>query len=646
MKLAIQKLIITNFKGIRSLEVDFKNITNIEGHNGTGKTSVFDAFNWLLFGKDSHHSKDFNIKNTVDTSLNKMDHEVTGVFDVDGSTTTFKRVYSEKWTTKRGTSDREMTGHETKFFYNDIPLSQAEYNAKVDSIIKEDLAKLLTNPTHFNTIEWKKRRSVLIDIAGQVSDADILASIKGGMELAEILKGGKSLDEFKKEIAAKKKKAKEQLETIPTRIDEANRSKPEVVDFDSISKQIETKKAEITKIDAAIEDKSKASDAVYKEIQTKQGQINDLQNKIREIKTSDMSKKNAEISSIEDQIQKLRVELSPLSSSVTIAENEIKSNEQLIEKNDKDAEVLRKQWMELNEKTLVIDPNDTCCPTCTREFDSEKVEDIKAKLSDNFNQDKVRRLNDMNTRGVEINSRSISLKNRNGELLVKIEDIKKRQDELVSSIEALVKSKEEAQNKSVVASPEIEVLNNQITEITNSIPTNPTADNSEYTLQKKTIQSEIDGLNIQLATKDQLAKINTRIAELEREGKELAQIIADYEQQEFVANDFTKKKMDEIETRVNGKFSTVKFRMFETQINGGEAECCDCLVNGVPFSDANTAGRILAGLEILSVLSDHYKVYAPVWIDNREAIVEPINCDLQLINMRAVEQTKKQLIIN
>ena len=86
-KIKIKSMALTNFKGIRSMSVDFgQNLTKITGRNGSGKTTIFDAFTWVLFGKDSHDRKTFDIK-TIGADgkpIARLPHEVTLLLDVDG----------------------------------------------------------------------------------------------------------------------------------------------------------------------------------------------------------------------------------------------------------------------------------------------------------------------------------------------------------------------------------------------------------------------------------------------------------------------------------------------------------------------------------------------------------------------------------
>lgn len=651
MKLQLISLSLINFKGVRSLDVNFQDITRIDGDNGTGKTTVFDAFNWLLFGKDSKDRKDFNIK-TLDSEnnpLHKLDHEVTGVLSVDGHHIELKRVYREKWVKKRGSNDSEMAGHETVFFYNQVPLSQQEYNAKIDSIIKEDLAKLLTNPLYFNTLKWQERRGVLANIAGTVSDQEVFTKITTDSNrddvtiLAGILSSGKSLDEYKRELGAKKKKIKDELEHIPARIDEADRSKPDAADYDYIQSQIVAKTDEIAAIESSINDKSKAVETIFNQIQEKHNQVNVLRGKVRDLQRADEDKKYKTIQQYDENIRKDNNNILTIEGEISSLETQVRTNKKLIEEGEKNRETLKTDWTNLNEQTVSITDHDTSCPACQREFDPNKVEEIKNKLSTNFNEDKVRRLNDMNKRGTEINDRIKIFETQNGELEEKILQKRKDIQYLNVQITAQKDGRKQAEAAEYEPSPEIETLTKEIDVIEASIPERPTVDTTELTDKKRILSTELDELKKQLSTKDQITKINQRIAELEKQESEMSQSITDIERWEFLMASFSKAKIDEIERRVNGKFQFVKFKMFDTQINGGETECCECLVNGVPYSDVNTAGKINAGVDILNVLMNHYGMSTPVWIDNRESINNILPCNSQIINLTV--SNNKQLTI-
>ena len=220
MNVHLRQLTLTNFKGIKELTVEFGAITNISGDNGTGKSTLFDAFTWLLFGKDSHEAKDFNIK-TLDQAGNAtpmLEHAVEGLLSADGVKSTLKRVYQEKWQRRRGCEQSELTGHETLYYWNGVPLQAGEYKTKIEALVNEGLFKLLTSTLYFNSMKWNDRRQVLILIAGEIPDSEVMAAMNKQQvaKITAILNSGKPLADFRKELAMRKKKLSDDLRTIPS----------------------------------------------------------------------------------------------------------------------------------------------------------------------------------------------------------------------------------------------------------------------------------------------------------------------------------------------------------------------------------------------------------------------------------------------
>ena len=176
----LKKLSLVNFKGIKNLEIELKDQTIIEGKNGSGKTSVFDAYSWLLFGKNSQNQTDFSIK-TYDTNNNvihNLEHSVEGTFMIDDSEVVLKRLLREKWSKKKGSENPELTGNETIFFINEVPKSLSEYKLFVDGIISEESQKVLSNPLYFNqTMKWQDRRTILSKLAGDIDKTSILNNL-------------------------------------------------------------------------------------------------------------------------------------------------------------------------------------------------------------------------------------------------------------------------------------------------------------------------------------------------------------------------------------------------------------------------------------------------------------------------------------
>lgn len=651
MNITLKKMTLRNFKGIKSLSIDFSDVTNIYGDNAEGKTTIFDAFLWMLFGKDSSDRKDFNIK-TLDSSNNaisKLEHEVSALLIVDEREVSIKRLFREKWTKKRGEEIAEFTGHETEFYYNDVPKSQAEFKQKIDDILKEDVFKLITSAAYYNGLKWQDRRNILMDLAGNLSNDDVLSNLKNGKNFANlmfVLNSGKSLVEYKKEIGAKKKIIKDEMLQIPGRIDELKRMKPDPIDTVAIESQINEWNEKIGAIETEMSDKMSAHQKAFEAIRNKQEQINGLKTRKGEIifnirtelqnaGNDDRQKENA----FTNKIKTVEINLQAKSSLLASTQANRESYE-------KQLETLRNKYRAINAEELNIDPHDFACPTCKREFDAEDISTKKAELQQNFMDDKNRRLNENRAAGLKL---SDSLKAATATIDTLTTEIETLNNELTAHREefrkwaASIGHKEQPEDllhKRLADHDEYISIQSQIAVIEGQIQNRPVLDDTDLKNKRAALNLELDALKRQLANQDKIEQINTRIDQLEAEEKTMSQELARLEKDEFLINEFDKTKMNMIESRINGKFKFVKFKMFERQINGGEDPCCETLINGVPYSDANNASRINAGVDIINALCNHYQVWAPIFIDNRESVTQLIHSDSQIINLIVMKGAK------
>jgi exonuclease SbcC len=475
-------------------------------------------------------------------------------------------------------------------------------------------------------------------MAGTITNEEIAGTNENFLNLLSQL-GNASLIDFKKKIGAKKKIIKEQLDTIPTRIDEAKRNMPEVADYATIEKQIDSRKKEVEGIDQQMQDKTASFEKEFEGIREKMKEKSLLEGKLNDVMNEGKRGKASKLQDLESQLKDTAREIKSDEAEIESNNNAVSRNNNQINKLESENKALRTDWEKENARELVIDEHAFDCPTCKQKLPEGNAEEVRNKLTANFNNDKADRLKRISDKGTQNKAEIERLRTSNETFDKDTQAINDRILGLKAKLESLYIQKQNVEKEPVqVDAAKVTLLEKQIKDCV--VPESPKIDNSELKTKKTVLLDEIDSLKQTLSSKDQIEKLNQRIDELEKEEEKLSQELADLERTEFTIDAFSKAKIETIEARINGKFRIVKFKMFQEQINGGEVECCECLVNGVPYSDVNTAGKIQAGIDIINALTDHYNTSAPVWIDNRESVIRIPECKSQIINLRAVKGAK------
>ena len=652
-KVNLLSLSLVNFRGHKELSVDFHKETTISGKNATGKSTVFDGFVWMLFGKDQFDRKDFEIIPTIDGKrLDRVDSEVAALISIDGTETTFRRVLHQKWTRRRGTAEEVFDGCETLYYINDVPKKAGEYKAFVDTIADESVFKLITNPSAFLALHWTKQREFLFQIAGTVSDTEIANSNPLFASLLELL-NGKSLVDFKKELSARKKKLKDDLDNIQPRIDQTTKLMPEQKDFASIEGEIILTDELIQAIDLQISDKAAAIRGQYDEIQEKQKQINGLKTKQQEVVNAaatkaqnDSFEETKNRRELDNDLKTVNENLKSENAYIALHTGRLQSHKTELETKNTEVAKLRENWATENTKELTFNDNDFHCPTCKREFESGDLESKKTLLIENFKNDKNQKLAIINTKGLQLKGvieRLTAEITAIEKVLADYQLMAQNSQSLIASLTEKLKAFHTIEPVNIIASelPEWQTLDKEIKAIEATITEVKPVDNTELNAKKAELVAKRDDLKKELSQKDLIAKYKTEIKTLEKQGSELAQQIADCEKQEFNIDDFNRVKIEECDRRINGLFKIVKFQLFDKTNDGNEFEACiPTNKAGVPIAATNTAERINAGIDIINSLSKFYNVAAPVFIDSAESVNDFIETDAQMVHLVVTRESQ------
>lgn len=642
MEIRIYNLKLKNFKGIKDLEIVFDGKdTNIYGRNATGKTTVFDAFKWLFFDKDSNDRKDFNIK-TLDENNNPihyLEHEVEATLIIDGQDMNFKKMLKEKWIKKRGQEQQEFSGHETNYWIDEVPIKKKDYEEKINSIIPESLFKLITDPLFFNNqMSWKERRELLINISGStITDDNILNSNEKFTTLKENL-DGRSIEDYNKVLAAKIKELNNDREKIPIRIDELTKTliTEHNINYEDLENEKRMCNEELQKIDAKMTDiQTRAKENIKKadQLGIAKNELNNLKFRLEVEHNSKYSQESMNLQNekalIENQLRHKR--------------EEYESRGQKIEQDTKRKEELYVEWDKINKLTLEFETDKFICPTCKRELEAEQIEEKKKEMENNFNNHKRIEKDAINTEGKTINARLDENTTAREQLQKEITELDERLEMTNKKLDTIENQKAEEKEFDVTSVPEYKEKQKEVDKLQEMVNQVTKDDTTEIQNKKSSIIEQINIIDKQLNEREVQEKTKARIEELEKQEEEIAQKVQELESQQFQIEEFTRMKIELLESAINSNFEIVNFRLFKTQINGGLEECCDTLVNGVPYSDVNNAHKIIAGLDIIKTLSKFYNNSAPIFIDNRESINTLCTINAQIISLIVTEDTKLRI---
>lgn len=651
-KINLTGLKLHNFKGVR----DFELCTNAEhvnvfGANATGKTTLFDAFTWLLFGKNSEDAKKFNVKPLDESSeeLLGLEPDVEATFLVDGKKVTLHRILKENWVKPKGQLEKQRKPDTTSLYVNEVPKKVKEYQDFISKIIDEDTFKMLTNPTQFVSQHWTKQREVLTEIAGTMSDEEV---IKSNSALADLIKllNGHSVEDQKKVVASQKRKIKKDIEGIPARIDEAERAKPETISTskETLIKMNETYQESLDKAQDTLNFAKNSAGTV--ELQLKKRELNsDLLNE----KAKFDAGSQMQLSGLMNDLNEQQSLLSNTNSDLYNAKGDVRDIENevsMIDSKINSTSELKRQLLDIyhSEKEVVFDESATVCVTCGQDLPANKVDEIRT----HFNLEHSKKLEEIIAKGKEQASEIDELEANKGELNTKLVEAKTMLDQLVDKqakeLEQVEKLKQEInlqkeQTPKFEDSKKFSEIKQEIADIDLKL-TNAVAENSQAINEAQAkideIKRNMNQINTEISKYEQIETQDARITELKEEETKLKQKFNELDKTDYLIDQFNRTKINLLESKINDHFELVSFKLFDLQKNGEINETCEALVDGVPYSDLNNAARINAGLDIINTLINHFEVSAPIFIDNAESVNNILDTKAQQIALVVTEDKK------
>lgn len=660
MNIKLKLIHLENFKGIKMLDIVFGDKTKIKGQNASGKTTVFDAFTWLLFNKNSAGEEKFNVR-PLDADGKRVDNveiKVVAVLEVEGREVELSKVKRQKWVKKRGTSVTELQGNENLFEIDGYPKSEKDYKAYISGLVDEELFKMLTNPQFFSGMKWKEQRDILMKFVSTVSDVELAKENPDFTELVDELEKAPSTDDIHKKFSKALTEWKKKQAEIPVRIDELSKS---LVQIDVAEQELAKTDLErrITELDNRIANSNNiVGDLISESMQLQMDMSAIMQDMNRELS----HKRN----NVEGSIFDSKVELEKVKDTISKKEKNICEAESCIETAEKRRADLGREYKEVTAKAFdetpyqfddskwVFDENSTICSLCGQILPAYKIAEIKADFEsrkakakadaenslkfarEQFVAQKKSKLKAIENAGFEQKNLIETMKSKIEDTQNEINYLKKQEQEVSLNLSDLEKQLSECPKEAdYLQNEEYVKLKARYDEVSAKIEKLKTSTDATDTFkeERKQLEAELDVVKAVIAKVSKNVEIEERIGALEEEQREVGQKVADQEKILYLLEQFIKAKMLRISETINSKFNTVSWKLFEEQLNGGMRECCECTVNGVPYSTLNSGHRIVAGLDIIQSLSELYGVTAPIFVDNCEAVSDGNlpNMDAQMV---------------
>ena len=631
------KLTLENFKGHGLRVVEFSpTVTRVYGSNGTGKTSLFDSFCWMLWAKDSDdRTQSGNVSfypfdpDKQGEVLHNVVVKVEAVVEIDGAQHVLCRTMQEKWTTPNGTELPRFTGNETKLYIDGLAVKANQFDAFVKENINPEMFKLTSNPWYFPTLHWKEQRRILMELVGDISNDDVLSADASLEPLRDELANRKPED-CKKLWQQQQKAAVKDLEKTVLLINENRKHLPQIENEAEVKAELEAQRLVLMKpLEKAMQEKADILSGTA--VSKKQAEAKVLEAKLDVIRAEQREKIAAVRKPFDEQIAALEAEAKTAAETVKPYRQTVVNLDNAIREAEENLKVLQNTWQAVDAEEF----NDVC-PCCHRPYPPEQIADQRAA----FNRSKAERLEKIEADGNALFDKNEENKAQRDAAMKEVQRLSKLDIEMPDKRSEIMKQREEA----VQALP----------------PMENRRDWFEASEDLKRINHEIEELHIDVKLKlmdaekaiesaqKPIGDIDVRLAEI-KAAEATRALITDYtKQQQTLREQHDElalklsliKKFDEIKAvmtteKVKAILPGMDFKLFNyNNTNEGYTETCELVKDGKPYANLSNGEKIAVGCELIAAISKHYGVSNPVWIDNAEATTKHLETNGQAILLR------------
>ena len=672
----IKSLHIQNFGNIKDLSINFGRKTLISGRNEAGKTTINDAYSWLMTNKLANGSQADGIR-PHDRSGIEDDNaviSVSAVIEIDGAEKEFLKEQRKEFTQKTG----KFKGNNNLYFINGVPKKEKEYKAYVEEkILEPDNLELCTNASALLNMDTKKRRAVIFDMVPDITDADVAATDVRFANIPTKLDDC-TLDELIQSVRYQingrgrgDKGLKGRQDELPARIDEAQRKVCDTAEYSLAISGLKKEIADLDEQEKSLDDVMTAYDQKSKDILDLKFEQSEIMRKANEGLVRQRNGIDEEIFSLEQQKKSAERSLKSAQSDLEDFISNVKINSEKLKKAQTDWDIYYgKEYPEENLERIKVeefDENETVCRYCKQTLPIEQVEKKRSDFEKNkaeriaeeeskrkaFNEEKNKRLAEITESGNKAAADLKEAKKAQSEAGQKISELKQK----IASLAMEIQQKQTELSKlpesvDLSGNAEYQKITAEIEQAEAALHKmeNGSEQRREISRIKNEKTAEISRLKTLIAESE---KAQERVDELKEEKRNVGQLLADCQQELDLLKDFQKAKCNMLSEAVNKMFVFVKWRLFKMNQDGeGYQEVCEPMIENEPYGRRlNHGSRALAELDICNTFQNVHDVSLPLFVDDFDGItentMEKINqFDRQMIFLKASEGDLKVEILD
>lgn len=628
MEIKFKKIRIRNFRGLVSFDANLEGRSvRISGANGLGKSSVADAITWVLFGKDSRRRTAFPIDPVDDEGriIHNLDVSVELEMLIDGQPTTLRRRRSEKWVQKRGMTTEQLDGHQTTCYIDGRPLPSSDFSSHVDTIVKEELFRALTTPDYFPSLPMDQQYRLLVKIVGTRTLAEIAAKDEEAMKVVDEL-GQRSLDQYRQGLAYDLQRTRKEQELIPVRLSEVQgfieQVKAKGADGKTAqrhAKGIEEKLRQVTQEIDSMAGVVRAENARHNEQRAYIQQLRQQRDAIEDR----IEKQNREARTLHQSLVcKAKEELEATEERHTAAKTMLGLHERRLKDLEQQLTDFRSRWEEVERQSFSWNAEEAVCPTCGQPLPQDQAEQKRVEAEMRFNERKMQQQDALDEEGKKLAASKQRLQDLSAAARQEMYEAERLTPEARERL-----SKAEAEPIEQADYHDASDWQRLTAEIDQRVKELEQTTQAQEPPQLAALRTEEQGYRKELRLLEQTIDRSKQIDEYVRREKELqaqrttlSGEVARMQTRLEAAERLQLMEANDLQQRVNELFPSVRFRLSRELLNGREVGHCELSVDGVPYSGLSTSERINAGLQLINALARHYRIVAPIVIDNAEAV--------------------------